>query len=219
MLGAYENSSGSQIDRLTGLPTRELFDEELARQIREHPGGFGLLCGDADDLKNINDTLGHPAGDELLIEIASVLQDTFRHEVKGEERELDYVGRAVFRLTRGDEFGIILAGADTPEKVDAARDRAQKALAKRNIRFSMGGRPHREGEPAEKLVYDVDQMAKGDKIERLPDLSTEQQAEFARAMRHLEQAGVSPRDASKYFQKYGRAVLAKTLKDQAGQAS
>lgn len=206
MLGAYENGSGSQVDKLTGLPTRELFDKELARQVNERPGRFGVLYADADDLKNINDTYGHPAGDALLMEIASVLKDTFRHEVKGEERELDYVGRAVFRMTRGDEFGIIITGTDTQEKVDAARDRAQSELAKKGIRLSMGGRPHREGESVEELLHDVDQMERSNKIERLPDLSAEEEADFVLAVHHLARANVQPRDVSKYVQKYGGSI-------------
>lgn len=220
MLGAYENGQGSQVDRLTGLPNQERFNEELARQIEENPGGFAVLCADGDNLKAINDSLGHAAGDEMIVDIASTLRETLRHEVKGEERETDFISRAVFRLaSKGDEFGIILADADTQEKADAAMERIEGAFAKKGIRVSIGGRPHRKDESAEELKHDVDQMMRDAKIGRLPDLSEDQEAHFVLSMHHLDEANIDPRDVEKYKQKYAGAItLKKTVEGNSDQA-
>ncbi len=86
-------------DVLTGLPNRCLFYERLERAIahncRYKSGRFAVLFIDLDRFKNINDTLGHAAGDELLIEISRKLNSRIR--------ESDTVCRL-----GGDEFTIIL---------------------------------------------------------------------------------------------------------------
>ena len=85
-------------DDLTGLPNRLLFKERLASEIsfaRRDGGKLALLFVDLDRFKNINDTLGHSAGDELLKEAAQRLR---RYS-----RESDTVARL-----GGDEFAIIL---------------------------------------------------------------------------------------------------------------
>ena len=83
-------------DALTGLPNRVYLREVLSRLFKktanEEP--FALLCLDLDHFKEINDTLGHQAGDELLIQVA----DRMRASV----REDDVIARL-----GGDEFVII----------------------------------------------------------------------------------------------------------------
>ncbi|WP_162530401.1 bifunctional diguanylate cyclase/phosphodiesterase [Rhodovastum atsumiense] len=95
-------------DALTGLPNRLLFrerlDEALARAQRG--GGFGVLCLDLDRFKDVNDSLGHPAGDALLREVARRLQ--------AELRETDTLARL-----DGDEFAIIQADVHQPQDVTA----------------------------------------------------------------------------------------------------
>ncbi len=102
-------------DVLTHLPNRRQFEERLALSIlasKRHGGTVGVLFLDLDHFKNVNDTLGHTAADELLIEVASRL----RHSV----RQTDSVARL-----GGDEFTIILPDLNHPE--DAAQV-AQKVL-------------------------------------------------------------------------------------------
>ena len=86
-------------DPLTGLPNRRQFSNELrhmgARAVREH-NGFTLLLIDLDHFKQINDTLGHDAGDALLQEVARRLALAVR--------ESDRVARL-----GGDEFAVLLA--------------------------------------------------------------------------------------------------------------
>jgi diguanylate cyclase (GGDEF)-like protein len=92
-------------DPLTGLKNRRRFDEdlqtELARSRRERRVG-ALLMLDLDNFKRVNDTLGHPAGDRVIGEIASVLRDRMR--------ETDVVARL-----GGDEFAVVLPHCDIEE--------------------------------------------------------------------------------------------------------
>jgi diguanylate cyclase len=95
-------------DALTGLPNRLLFLDRLGREIArgERTGQpFAVLVIDLDRFKVINDTLGHGAGDQLLIEIARRLSNAIR--------AADTVAR-----TGGDEF--LLLVTDLREAADAA---------------------------------------------------------------------------------------------------
>ncbi|WP_392544379.1 EAL domain-containing protein [Oryzobacter telluris] len=89
-------------DVLTGLPNRRRFDvaleEHLDRCARSGPRG-ALLLMDLDHFKEVNDTRGHDAGDELIVSVAAVL--------RGSLRESDLVARL-----GGDEFAILLPDAD-----------------------------------------------------------------------------------------------------------
>lgn len=91
-------------DPLTGLGNRRLFDTEvashLARCRRDVPKG-ALLVLDLDNFKQVNDTLGHAAGDQLIISTANVM--------KARLRESD-----VFARLGGDEFAVLLPDADVP---------------------------------------------------------------------------------------------------------
>src|SRR6266498_632747 len=87
-------------DKLTGLGNRRAFYEDLKREIarRSRSGAFfSLVMLDLDGLKEINDTLGHPAGDERIRAVAACLQAT----VRGSD--------GAYR-TGGDEFMALLPG-------------------------------------------------------------------------------------------------------------
>ena len=88
-------------DALTNLPNRTLFRERLEAALLRTGRGeqVAVLCLDLDRFKAVNDTLGHPIGDELLREIAVRLLDCVRE------------GDTVARLG-GDEFAIIQAAKD-----------------------------------------------------------------------------------------------------------
>ena len=86
-------------DKLTGLPNRALFEEMLETAIaraHRHDLGVGVLYLDLDNFKLVNDSLGHHAGDQLLIQLAERL--------RGCTRETDMVARQ-----GGDEFLLLLA--------------------------------------------------------------------------------------------------------------
>ena len=97
-------------DSLTGLPNRALFMDRLrtamARLKRRPTHLFAALFLDLDRFKVVNDSLGHMAGDQFLVQIGRVLQATLRAE------------HTVARLG-GDEFAILLDDLD--EKEDARR--------------------------------------------------------------------------------------------------
>jgi diguanylate cyclase (GGDEF)-like protein len=87
----------AQHDLLTGLANRVLFAEKLdeaAKRLQRHGTNFTVLMLDLDKFKHVNDTLGHPAGDQLLVEVANRLKSSLR--------ETD-----VFARLGGDEFAII----------------------------------------------------------------------------------------------------------------
>jgi diguanylate cyclase (GGDEF)-like protein len=85
-------------DHLTGLPNRSLFNDLVQRemlQARRTQQSFGIFFIDLDRFKAVNDTLGHAAGDELLVEVARRFRETLR--------EVDVVCRQ-----SGDEFLVLL---------------------------------------------------------------------------------------------------------------
>jgi len=100
-------------DRLTRLPNRAMLLQRLELSVaflQSDPSErFALLFLDFDRFKNINDTLGHAAGDQLLVMIAERLRGALRvGDVHGGG------GNAVARFG-GDEFVVLLADARTPE--------------------------------------------------------------------------------------------------------
>ena len=83
-------------DNLTQLPNKMVFKERLAEKIKSKDlGGFSLLFIDLDGFKKVNDLFGHQIGDELLIEVATLLKQSVRKN--------DLVSRF-----GGDEFVILL---------------------------------------------------------------------------------------------------------------
>jgi diguanylate cyclase (GGDEF)-like protein/PAS domain S-box-containing protein len=107
----------SMHDALTGLPNRNklarYLDEVLI--LKEHAPALSLLMIDLDNFKPINDSLGHPAGDAVLQEVASRLREC--------TREHDIVARL-----GGDEFVVVLNGMDTRQEVDRFCTRLVESL-------------------------------------------------------------------------------------------
>ena len=105
-------------DPLTGLPNRAQLAESVHSAIesaRQTNRSVGLVCLDLDDFKLVNDSLGHPVGDELLVSIARRLERLKRHG--------DLLAR-----TGGDEFFMLLP--DLPaDGIDAAVTSAKRVSA------------------------------------------------------------------------------------------
>ncbi len=106
-------------DALTELPNRSLFLDRLGltlEQSRRHKRiSFAVLFLDLDRFKNLNDSLGHAAGDALLVEFAGRLRGCLRP------------GDTVARLG-GDEFGVLLTEVDGPEDATRVAERIQELL-------------------------------------------------------------------------------------------
>ncbi|MEU8946762.1 EAL domain-containing protein [Streptomyces sp. NPDC048489] len=104
-------------DALTGLPNRTLFFERLEKALSAGDDQrFGLCYLDLDGFKTINDSLGHAAGDRLLVEVADRLQSCATAP-----------GEMVARLG-GDEFVALTIGPDTEREVDELAGRIMNAL-------------------------------------------------------------------------------------------
>ncbi|MFC0388427.1 putative bifunctional diguanylate cyclase/phosphodiesterase [Muricoccus vinaceus] len=110
-------------DALTGLPNRRRFNERLAEAIQAG-SKLAVLFLDLDQFKNVNDTLGHQAGDELLRSAAN--------RIRGCVREVDLIARQ-----GGDEFAVLIEGeACRPERVEALAKRIVDVLA---LPFDLSG--------------------------------------------------------------------------------
>jgi len=86
-------------DHLTGLYNRRFFEEELKRLDTKRNLPIAILMADVDNLKKMNDTLGHEAGDQLIQKVADVLSD----ELRGDD---------IISRIGGDEFVVLLPKTD-----------------------------------------------------------------------------------------------------------
>jgi len=103
-------------DALTGLANRLAFREALDERLDQSAGRqLALLFADIDDFKRVNDTLGHDAGDDVLLECAHRIESAVAR-VGGEDALLARFG--------GDEFVILVQGKDDPQ--DEVRTLATK---------------------------------------------------------------------------------------------
>jgi len=106
-------------DALTGLPNRLLFMERLdraARRAERRAGSFAVVLLDLDNFRVVNDSLGHTAGDELLVAVARRLSGCARAE--------DTVARL-----GGDEFAFLLERIESPADAARVAERALEALS------------------------------------------------------------------------------------------
>lgn len=103
-------------DPLTGLYNRMAFEERLQNQISDarNKKQSNILCFlDLDNFKTVNDTAGHVAGDELLIQLTKIFSKHVRNS--------DFLSRM-----GGDEFAIILENCDTSRALDITEDIRQE---------------------------------------------------------------------------------------------
>ncbi|MBO9598330.1 MAG: diguanylate cyclase, partial [Cohnella sp.] len=111
-------------DALTGLPNRQLFRERFEQSQRDADHNrckMGIMLIDLDRFKIINDTLGHQIGDQLLQEVARMMEDIVytHHPAHGADRE---GGSTVARLG-GDEFIVLLKDVQDVSPVKLIADR------------------------------------------------------------------------------------------------
>jgi diguanylate cyclase (GGDEF)-like protein/PAS domain S-box-containing protein len=99
-------------DKLTGLPNRTMFEELLGLALaraRRHGLGVVVVTVDLDDFKLVNDSLGHEAGDAILVQLAQRLSDA--------TRETDLVARP-----GGDEFLLLLSDLDRASSANGGHE-------------------------------------------------------------------------------------------------
>jgi diguanylate cyclase (GGDEF)-like protein/PAS domain S-box-containing protein len=116
-------------DPLTGLPNRALLQEHLGLALaraRRQSQAVALLYLDLDGFKLVNDSLGHPAGDELLCQVTMRLQER--------QRGMDLLARQ-----GGDEFLLLLADADRDAAEGTARRVAESLLDALTSPFTISG--------------------------------------------------------------------------------
>ena len=116
----------AQFDALTGLPNRTLFLDRFEQTLKvgqRNQWRIGVLFVDLDRFKVVNDTLGHAAGDRLLVQVAHRLKECVR------------AGDTVGRLS-GDEFAVVLANLSRTEDADIV---AQKIVSALSTAFSLEG--------------------------------------------------------------------------------
>ena len=119
----------AHFDQLTGLPNRTLLQDhfQFALSLAERGNEpMAVMFMDLDDFKTINDTLGHPVGDLLLMEIA--------RRLKASVRDIDTVAHV-----GGDEFVFILPGTDAPGAEMCIRDRSYLVDGGGFARMYLGG--------------------------------------------------------------------------------
>jgi diguanylate cyclase (GGDEF)-like protein len=118
----------SQTDALTGLDNRRHLEhrlEEMFAHARRFKEPIACVICDLDRFKAVNDTYGHPAGDEVLKQFAQIL--------RGEARSIDRVGRF-----GGEEFMFLLPGAGT-EAAGRFAERVRKQVESHTFTFNGGG--------------------------------------------------------------------------------
>lgn len=116
-------------DELTGLASRAhfyLYIDDLIKTSRRHGRQFSLLYIDLDNFKDVNDSLGHDAGDILLKEISERLSNA--------SREIDFIARL-----SGDEFCIVI---EDMSELYAAGDIAQRCFSVVSRPVKLSGRVH-----------------------------------------------------------------------------
>jgi len=190
-------------DALTGLPNRALFRDRVAhaieRSARAGAAHVAVLFLDLDDFKTVNDSHGHQAGDELLVQVARRLLSATRGS--------DTVARL-----GGDEFAILLEEADSDEKATLVADRVAGALA---APFVVADRPARvgvsvgiarpgplDGEPellrnADVAMYHAKRRGKGGHVmfEAAMHAEVVERVEMERSLRDALAEGRDPADA------------------------
>jgi diguanylate cyclase (GGDEF)-like protein len=134
-------------DPLTGLLNRRAFRARLSREMADPDAGFALILCDMDNLKRLNDTLGHEAGDLALRLLADALRTGLRRD-------------DAYRLG-GDEFAIVLPGASAldAERVVQRLQHAVSVSAREPITLiqaSFGVAEYEPGESPDRLVARAD---------------------------------------------------------------
>ncbi len=128
-------AKSSTVDHLTGLLNRNAFDEMLSREIsraKRHDSSLTLLFLDLDDFKQVNDTMGHVAGDKVLIKIAQLIMAEKRSEDIAARYGGEEIAILLPEISKADGW---LIGERIRQKVDEAEIRYEG----KNIKMTLSG--------------------------------------------------------------------------------
>ncbi len=174
-------------DGLTGLATRRVFSERIEvmlQRAERAEGPMALILTDIDHFKRINDSYGHPFGDQVLRSVARVIQRAVR--------KVDLAGRY-----GGEEFVVLLDGSTEEGAVQLAERLRREVEA---LEFESGGRPvrvtmslgiaafPRDGAVAADLTEHADKA-----LYRAKDTGRNRTVTYAEARAHLAEAAAAPR--------------------------
>lgn len=112
-------------DPLTGLLNRRAYERALAEHLAGNHGAGAVLVLDLDDFKHVNDTLGHGAGDDLIVRVAQALVERLR-------------GEDVIARLGGDEFAILMRSGDVSQAEHVAQVLLETVRAQRAARGQGG---------------------------------------------------------------------------------
>ncbi len=139
-------------DALTGLANRLMFERRLREEVRNSTirnNAFAVCLIDLDRFKQVNDTLGHAAGDQVLIEVAKRLTSTIG------------VGDTAARFG-GDEFAILLPGLQDPASVSSVAEKIVESVSRP---YRIGGNTVEIGASVGVAIYPSDTVEEGELVE------------------------------------------------------
>ena len=153
-----QTKKAAMLDPTTGIGNRRRFEESLSKilaHLEEFNDKVSIMLADVDKFKDVNDTLGHNVGDQVLRLVA----ETFVNNLKG----ADVVAR-----WGGDEFAAILPATGLDDAMHVAEN-VRNALGNKSIKnaqsgetmgkvtLSIGVSSYRQGDNAHKLIFRADQ--------------------------------------------------------------
>ncbi|HSX27525.1 MAG TPA: GGDEF domain-containing protein [Patescibacteria group bacterium] len=184
-----EIAETEKIDDVTGLLARSAWEERLKSMIESGEHDFGVIFLDLSRFKNVNDTLGHPFGDEILRRTASSL----RHE----EDQVSRYG--------GDEFAILCDLVAREGSALSLTERLQSVINRLRVKFedmvqsekldklgfdiAIGGAVFEPGDTPEWLVKKADKSMYADKYARRAELTEEDIVDLRKARPAIEKLG------------------------------
>jgi diguanylate cyclase (GGDEF)-like protein len=188
---------GIFLDDTTELPSRDYSIDQLRGYVDHFPGQFAFVFIDLDGLKEINDELGHKAGDMMLANAAKAVRSATRHH-RENLKENDRI--AIGGRLGGDEFMLLLPGVTTPEGLEVVSGRLRRTLEGVDISASMGGCVHKPGqshsellEAADKLMYEDKQARKQKRFEdRLKAAPRHKRLLYTVGAKAVSRSGIKP---------------------------